>query len=70
VGLEEIEAGLMMTFVGVDVGVQRPSVDQECDLPSSSLRISSMRSATSDCPLRPAAAAPSRLRPFLADPLK
>lgn len=61
VGLEEVERGRVMRIVGVNVGVERPGVDDDrryC--PTSVARISSIRSETSRRPLRPAAAAPSR----------
>ena len=61
-GPQEIEAGRVMPVVGVDIGVERAGVNDQCDDDTSDARISSMRSDTSARPLRPAAAAPSRRR--------
>lgn len=64
VRLEEIQARFVMGIVGIDVGVQRPRVDEQCRYRcASAARISSMRCETSLRPLRPALAAPSRRRP-------
>lgn len=62
-GFEKFQRGCVVRVVGVDVGVERPGVDDERGYrPTSEARISSMRSETSLLPLRPAAAAPSRRR--------
>lgn len=61
--LQQLEAGGMMGVVGVDVGVERSGVDDQRDGAISEARISSIRSETSLCPLRPAPAAPRRRRP-------
>ncbi len=66
VRLEQLEALLVVGVVGVDVGIERPSVDDQRDPGPSVARISSIRSETSDRPLRPAAAARSRRRVRLA----
>lgn len=64
VGRDKLEARFVMGVVGVDVGVQRPRVDEQRGYRSTSAaRISSMRSETSLRPLRPAFAASSRRRP-------
>jgi hypothetical protein len=47
VPLDQFEALGAVTAVGVDVGVERPDVDQERDSPTSFDRISSMRSEMS-----------------------
>ncbi len=61
--LEKFECGAVMGIVGIDVGVQRPGVDDDRGYrATSAARISSMRSETSLRPLRPAPAAPSRRR--------
>lgn len=63
VGLEQLECGIVMSIVSVDVGVERPSVDDKRGYrATSAARISSIRSETSRRPLRPALAAPSRRR--------
>jgi hypothetical protein len=62
-GLEQLQAGRMMVVVGVDVGVERPGVEDQRDGAISEERISSIRSETSLWPLRPLAAAPRRRRP-------
>lgn len=59
--LEKLEARCVVAVVRVDVRVQWAGIDQECDAPSSSDRISSTRSETSWWPLRPVPAA-SRCR--------
>lgn len=56
---EEIKGLVMVPVVGVDVGVERPGVDQDRYLATSAARISSIRSEMSSRPLRPAAAARS-----------
>jgi hypothetical protein len=64
VGLEQLERRRVVCIVGVDVRVERPGVDDDPGYRSTSAaRISSMRSETSETPLRPAFAAPSRRRP-------
>ncbi len=47
VGFEQLKTGGVMGVVGVDVGVERPGVDDQCDGASSEARISSIRSETS-----------------------
>ncbi len=59
-GQQEIEGVMMVTVVGVDVGVKRPGVYEESYLATSATRISSMRSEMSSRPLRPAPAARRR----------
>ena len=59
---EQIQAGRVMSIVCVDVGVERPGIDDQRDAGTSLARISSMRSEMSEQPLRPAAAAPRRRR--------
>ena len=61
--LEKLKAFGMVAVVCVDVGVQRPGVDQERYGRTSARRISSIRSEMSDRPLAPAAAAISWRRP-------
>ncbi len=62
--LEQLERCLVVSVVAVDVGVERPGVDEQGRYRrTSAARISSIRSETSCCPLRPALAAPSRRRP-------
>ena len=61
--LEKLKAFGMVAVVCVDVGVQRPGVDQERYGRTSARRISSIRSEVSDRPLAPAAAAISWRRP-------
>jgi len=63
VGFEQLQAGGVMGVVGVDVGVEGASVEDQRDGAISEARISSIRSETSLWPLRPAAAAPSCRRP-------
>ncbi len=62
-GLEKFEARLVVSIVSIDVGEQRPGVDDQSDEPNSAARISSIRSEISVRPLAPAPAARSRLRP-------
>lgn len=62
-GAQKFEAGFVMAVVFVDVGVQRTGVYDQRYRRASVRRISSTRSAMSWCPLRPAFAARSRLRP-------
>jgi hypothetical protein len=63
VGFEQFECGGVVGVVGVDVGVERPGVDDERGYrATSALRICSMRSDTSLRPLCPAPAAPRRRR--------
>jgi hypothetical protein len=62
--LEKLKALGMVAVVCVDVGVQRPGVDQERYGRPSARRISSIRSEISDRPLAPAPAAISRRRPL------
>lgn len=62
-GLEQLEARGVVRVVSVDVGVQRPGVDDQRGYEATSAaKISSMRSETSLRPLRPAPAAPRRRR--------
>jgi hypothetical protein len=62
-GLQQPEAGGVMVVVGVDVGVEGTGVDDQRDGAISEARISSIRSETSLCPLRPLAAALRRRLP-------
>ena len=52
----------MMSVVGIDIGIQRASVDYDCDVVTSLARIYSMRSEIPDRSLWPAPAAPSLRR--------
>jgi hypothetical protein len=63
VGFEQLQAGGVVGVVGVDVGVEGASVEDQRDGAISEARISSIRSETSLWPLRPAAAALSCRRP-------
>ena len=65
VAFEQVEACVVVRVVGVDVRVERPGVDDQCDDCCSARKISSMRSETSLRPLRPAPAAPSLRRVLL-----
>ena len=58
-GQEEFKRLVMVSVVGVDVGVERPGVDQDRYFATSAARISSIRSEMSSRPLRPAPAARS-----------
>lgn len=61
---EKVEGCVVMSVVGVDIGVERPGVDQDRYLVTSAARSSSIRSEMSSRPLRPAPAARSlRSRP-------
>jgi hypothetical protein len=51
VGLQQLQASGVVGVVGVDVGVERPGVDDQRDGASSEARISSIRSETSLWPL-------------------
>jgi hypothetical protein len=62
VGFQQLQAGRMVGIVCVYVGVERAGIDDQRDVASSVLMISSIRSEMSLRPLRPAAAAPKRLR--------
>lgn len=62
VGLQQLEALGVVRVVTVDVGVERPCVDDQGDEPTSPERICSMRSETCAWPLAPAPAARSRRR--------
>jgi hypothetical protein len=55
--LQQLRARLVMLIVGVDIGVERASVDDERWSATSLRGISSMRSEMSWRPLRPAARA-------------
>ena len=66
VSLQQTEAFIMVTVVGVDVGIERAGVDQEGYRFTSARRISSIRSETSGVPLRPTPAAIKRRRPLHA----
>ncbi len=59
----EGQAGFVVSIVFVDVGVQRPGIDDQRDRVASRRRISSMRRAVCVRPLRPDFAAISRRRP-------
>lgn len=63
VGFEQVETRVVVTVVAVDVGVQRPGIDDQRDEPTSLARISSMRSEMSERPLAPAPAARNRRLP-------
>lgn len=67
-GLEDFEALLVMPVVTVDVGIERPSINDEGDQATSARRIFSICSDTSDRPLAPAPAARRRRRPFPPPP--
>ncbi len=56
-GEQEVKRFAMVAVVGVDVGIQWSSVDQDGYFTTSEARISSMRSEMSSRPLRPAPAA-------------
>src|SRR6185437_7382003 len=63
-GLQKLQRRRMVCVVGVNVGIQRARIDDNCPYrPTSAARISSIRSETSLRPLRPAAAAFRRRRP-------
>lgn len=63
VGLKKVQRRRVVGIIGIDVGVQRPGVDdQRGDGAVSAARISSMRSEMSGRPLRPAPAAPNLRR--------
>jgi hypothetical protein len=57
---QELERFGVVPVVGVDVGIERPGVDEEGYRATSAERISSMRSEMSSRPLRPAPAARRR----------
>ena len=58
---EEFERGSVVGVVGIDVGVERAGVNDECAYrTTSAAKISSMRAEMSLRPLCPAPAAPSR----------
>jgi hypothetical protein len=59
VRLQEVPALVVKVVVGVDVGVERPRVDEDCYERASSARICSIRTEMSFRPLAPAAAARS-----------
>lgn len=62
-GFQELQRSRVVRVVGVDVGVEGSSVDDEGRYrPTSDARISSIRSETSLLALRPAPAASSRRR--------
>jgi hypothetical protein len=67
VGFQQLQAGSMVGIVCVYVGVERAGIDDQRDVASSALMISSMRSEMSLRPLRPAAAAPKRSASDLRD---
>lgn len=52
--LEQLEAGLVIAVVPVDVGIERPRVDDQRDAPTSPASSSSIRSETSAWPPAPA----------------
>ena len=56
-GEQEVKRLAVVTVVGVDVGIQWSSVDQDGYFATSDARISSIRSEMSSRPLRPAPAA-------------
>lgn len=57
---EEIKGLVVVPVVGVNVSIKRPGIDQDRYLATSAVRSSSIRSAMSSRPLRPAPAARSR----------
>lgn len=61
-GEEQLKAGFVVPIIGIDVGVERPGINDQGYGATSLARISSTRSETSFFPLRPAAAAPRTLR--------
>ena len=64
VSFEQLERGGVVGVVGVDVGVERPGIDDESGYrPTSAARISSIRPEMSWRPLWPAPAAPRARRP-------
>ncbi len=65
-GLEQLQAGGMVPVVAIDVGVEGPGVDDQCDGWTSLARISSIRSEISARPLAPAPAASSLRLPCWA----
>jgi hypothetical protein len=67
-GLQKFKAFPVMPVVSIDVGVERPGIDDEGDQATSDRRICSICSETSDKPLRPAPAAKSRRRPLPPPP--
>ena len=62
VGFQQLQTGSVMSIICVYIGVERPSVDDQRDVASSALMISSTRSEMLLRPLRPAADAPRRCR--------
>lgn len=62
-GFKKLEARPLVLIVSIDVGEERPGVDDQSDEPNSAAKISSIRSEMSVRPLAPAPAARSRLRP-------
>ena len=60
--LQQLQAGLVMTVICIDIGIERSGVDQDGYRATSALRISSMRSEMSGCPLWPTPPAISRRR--------
>jgi hypothetical protein len=67
-GLQKLEALPVMPVITIDVGVERPGIDDQGDQATSDRRICSICSDTSDMPLRPAPAASSRRRPLPPPP--
>lgn len=63
--LQELETLGVVGVVAVDVGVQRPGVNDQRDVPTSPAKICSMRSEMSAWPLAPAPAARRRRRVWL-----
>lgn len=59
---QQVKRCTMVPIIGIDVCVQRASVYDETDDPTSPARISSIRSEMSTCPLLPAPAAASLRR--------
>ena len=59
---QQFKAFGVMPIVRIDVRIERTGIDDQCYRSTSAARISSIRSDTSDCPLRPAPAASSRRR--------
>jgi len=60
-GEEQLKAGFVVPIIGIDVGVERPGINDQGYGATSLAKMSSTRSEMSFCPLRPAAAAPRAL---------
>ncbi len=62
VRFQQLKARLVVGIVAIHVGIERAGVNDQRDRPNSAAMICSTRSETSECPLRPAAAACRRRR--------